>query len=141
MRRSGNVAAGIEVEVRGVNRVMNAFRPLLALKYRVFEPIIYRWAQKMRATLKGTPYPPKRPMQTYVRTGRLANSWGVIHKGPGLYIIRNSTNYGGYVVGDNRGEGQAWMHIDRWWIARPIVEAGMPQLRADIYRKVEQMTS
>jgi len=89
-----------------------------------------RWAQARRAQLKSTKYPPKLPGQVYVRTGRLANSWGVLSKGNLEWVIRNTANfrgryYSGYVVG--RGK-QAAIHLGRWWVAEDIVEERIGEL-------------
>ena len=64
-------------------------------------------------------YPPERPDQTYVRTFALRDSVRVTGLPSGYVISVNPISpkgvaYGGYVVGDADGNGQAWMHKDRW---------------------------
>jgi hypothetical protein len=105
-------------EVRGNNRVANKYRTAATRFPRRLDAITYQHVQRWRGDLKVKPYPPKRPGQTYVRTGKLANSWGVQKKGPASYKIINSAEYAKYVVSK---VDQAWMHKNRWWTADEVV--------------------
>lgn len=107
------------VELRGYNRVRNGLRWLAVQAPREVDQEVGRFARGLRDTLKGTAYPPERPGQTYVRTGRLANSWSAVRAAEGRWLIRNSAPYSGYVVGR---EQQAWMHRGRWWIAENVIQ-------------------
>lgn len=76
-------------------------------------------------------YPPERPGQQYVRTGRLFYSWKV-EEIPNGYALENRASrrgreYAGYVIGDAYGGGQAWMHVGRWETLRDVTKE---QLRA-----------
>lgn len=113
--------ASVSIEIRGYNRVSNNLRRLASDLEKELDPVGYKWAQETRATLKGTAYPPKPPRSKYVRTGRLGSSWGVQKQGYSKYAINNSAPYSSFVVGDARGEGQAYMHVGRWWLARPVM--------------------
>jgi hypothetical protein len=121
------------IEVRGVNRVRNSLRKLIALDKTILEPEFRRWAQGVRKLLKSKPYPAKRAGQTYKRTGRLANSWAVEPKGTGVWSVTNRADYAGWVVGDK----QSWFHKDRWWQARPTVEEQIPELTQAITEKIK----
>lgn len=123
------------VEIKGINRVSNALRKLAALDKTILDPVLSKWAQGLRGKLKGKAYPPKRPGQTYVRTGRLANSWAVDQQGAGTWAITNRTDYGGFVIGDE----QAAAHKGRWWQARPAIEEEIPTLTRDLSDEIERV--
>lgn len=108
----------VKVEVRGNNRVANSLRSAATEYPKRVDGIVYQYAQKWRGDLKATPYPPMRSGQAYVRTGRLANSWGVTKSGEAKYSINNSAPYAKYVIDDI---DQAWMHAGRWWTAQEIL--------------------
>lgn len=124
-------------EIRGANRVGNALRKLASLNKNVIDPIGRKWAQGVRGKLKAKPYPAKRPLQTYVRTGNLANKWAVENQGLGKWAIVNRTDYGGFVV----GEKQAFMHLGRWWIARDVIQEEIPNLTKDLSQEIERIWS
>jgi len=74
---------------------------------------------------RATPYPPERPGQQYVRTGRLGRSWkhkryrktkSRVEWGVENKAAQRGRVYPSYVVGDEQGR-QAWMHKGRWWVA------------------------
>ena len=128
--------------VVGSTRVANNLRAAAAASKNT-SPITRRWAQMVRAKLKGTKYPPRRPGQRYKRTGRLANSWKVVAAGKNAWGIENNATgprgrvpYPSFVVGNAQGKGQAWMHKGRWWKAREIVEGEIPSLREDIEKDI-----
>lgn len=123
------------IEFKGINRVSNALRKLAALDKTILDPVGKRWAQGVTKKLKGKAYPPRRPGQTYVRTGRLANSWAVDALGAGVWSITNRTDYGVFVVGDE----QAAVHKGRWWQARPTIQEEIPQLTRDLSDEIERV--
>jgi hypothetical protein len=127
-----------ELTVRGANAVANRLRTAAARAGPEVQEASYRWAQETRGALKSTPYPAKRP-QRYVRTGRLASSWAVDRRGRGDVVISNSRDYARYVVGDHKGDSQAWMHRGRWWTARSVIDAERPKLRAAIIEQVNRL--
>ena len=106
-----------ELTIIGQNAVTNRLRTAAAKAPGAVGDATYRWAQDVRGKLKSTPYPPKRPGQRYVRTGRLANSWRAERVSQSRTVITNSAAYSGYVVGNSRGERQAWFHRGRWWLS------------------------
>jgi len=133
-----------ELTVIGQNAVQNALRTTAAQAPKRMGDITYRWAQGVRATLKSTPYPPKRPAQKYIRTGQLANRWAVERRSQSLIVIVNRANrkgreYARFVVGDSQGEGQAWFHRGRWWTGRGVVQDARPELRAEINKELSRM--
>jgi hypothetical protein len=125
--------AQVEIEVKGLNRVRNNLRRLIALNREIVEPEMRIWAQAVRKLLKGKPYPSKRSGQTYVRTGELANGWAAEPHGLGVWSIVNRKEYAGWVVGMR----QAWMHVQRWWQARPTIEGEVPKLTKALTSKIE----
>lgn len=126
----------LEFNFKAYNRIRNDLRRKVIESPEIAGKVIWQWALDTRQVLKQTPYPPKRPNQRYVRTGRLANSWRVVKQGTAQYQITNSAQakgrlYAGYVVGPPDGppgRRQAWMHKGRWWIAQDIVVQETPKL-------------
>lgn len=131
------------VRVVGFNRVRNNLRRLVNFHPDVTTPVMKEWGQETRKTLKGTRYPPKRPGQKYVRTGRLASSWRAEVNRGAVSIFntakqpRQARLYAGYVVGDD----QAWMHKGRWWQARDIIQKQIPKLTDALTRTLEKIWS
>lgn len=134
----------INYKIYGYNRVRNNLRRLAAINSEILQPAMKDWGQNVRRKLKKTAYPPKRPNQKYIRTGRLANSWRVGANQYGIEI-QNKASYKGkfyanYVVGPEYGpigQRQAWMHKGRWWHAEDIVNEEMPGLTKMLTRKIE----
>lgn len=116
------------LKITGATRVANRLRTAAAKMPRTVDAVVKPWGQQMRATLKATKYPRKRPNQKYIRTGKLGNSWSSRSTRPGQIAIRNSAPYAIYVIGDQYGKRQAWMHAGRWWIARSIIDEHAPEL-------------
>lgn len=81
-------------------------------------------------------YAPKPAGSTYVRTGNLGANWGVRRQGKTGVIFENNTDYGGYVVGDGDGAGQA-RHMLHWWLARRKVEDRIDVLAQRIERRAD----
>ncbi len=122
----------------GQNAVTNKLRTTAAKAPHAMGDITYRWAQGVRAKLKSTPYPPKRPGQRYVRTGRLANSWSAVRMSQSTVRIANSAPYSVYVVG-SRTRRQAWMHLGRWWKGYDVIAENRPELRAAVIKELDKM--
>ena len=124
-----------QLVITGNDELLARLRSASAKAPGVMDEISYRWAQNVRAKLKSTPYPPKRPGQRYVRTGRLANSWRAERKGKGRAGIINSASYSGYVV----GKKQAWMHRGRWWLGRNVLMESAPELETAAKREIDRL--
>lgn len=73
-------------------------------------------------------YPPERPGQKYIRTGRLGEGWGAV---PGGQVIsfENRVPYAGDVYGPNQGAAFA----GRWPTREALVERIRPAV-IDAYR-------
>lgn len=124
----------IRVDVSGARRKIRAYKRSVI---PTCDGALNVWAKETARVLKSTPYPPKRPGQRYVRTGRMASSWGrkrtkrTQHNVE--YAITNKATaprgqtYPSYVVGDKQGR-QAWMHRGRWWVAQIKVGDRVPRL-------------
>jgi len=114
--------------------------------------VMRKWAEDTRMFLKRTPYPAKPANSRYRRTGRLASSWKKQEVKPAVWAFTNDAKgprgqfYARYVVGEknspagNRGQGQAWMHRNRWWNADEVIEnVHIQELRVfldDMYTKL-----
>jgi hypothetical protein len=83
-------------------------------------------------------YAPPPPNSKYIRTGRLGRGYGLMRHSRTAVRIFNLTPYTGYVVGDAQGQGQAWMHAGRWWLARQRVEARLDDATERIGRAIER---
>lgn len=130
--------SNFSIEIQGFNRVENKLRTLAAKLPKMSSDVVYRWAQGTRAILKSTPYPPKRPNQKYIRTGKLANSWAAARTNTGA-TIWNKAGYSRYVVGDTKGGGQAWMHENRWWRARQdVIDKEVKELTKELAQAIEK---
>ena len=135
-----NVTRGpIRFVVRGTNRVRNQLRAIAAFYPRKVDGVAHRDMQRIRRKLKAKPYPPKRPQQTYRRTGLLSNKWAVRRTKPGVWAIVNNASrrgkpYPGFVVGDR----QAWMHKNRWWIASEEIEKEMPEFTRNLSQELDR---
>ena len=125
----------LSFEFRGINRIRNNLRTLAALNRTILQPGLRAWAQAVRKKLKGKPYPPQRPGQTYIRTGNLASRWAAEPIGAGAVAIVNRADYAGWVVGDE----QAGVHQGRWWQARPIIEEDIPNLTRQLSEDIEKV--
>ena len=121
--------------LRGYNRVRNDLRWLAAQYPDEIEDIVADFAKSERAKLKSTPYPPERPEQTYIRTGRLANSWRAEREASARWVIRNSAPYARWVVGKDT---QVWFHKGRWWIAEEVVAEDTPELTRRLTQRLEE---
>ena len=127
-----------DLTVRGDQAVRNELRAAAASMPRRVANATYDWGQSRvvsQLTVKG--YPPKRPGQRYKRTYRLQGGWQAKPTGNGV-MISNRQPYAGYVVGDAKGQRQAWMHKGRWYVARTIIDGERPRLRAGISDEVSR---
>ncbi len=135
------------LEVLGTQRVSNKLRGVASFHPEVTTPVMKRWAQEKSKQLRNTAYPPERPGQKYKRTGRLGRSWRAMNPRPGVVSIINLARtpggkpYAHWVVGDAKGEGQAWMHVSRWWKARDIIEETTPTLTAELTLALRKVIS
>ncbi len=128
-----------ELRVIGAARVENKMRKAAAASENV-PKLTHAWAVDTVAKIRRKRNPPRRRGQTYRRTGRLKRGWKV-EKGAKSSVIVNTANRGGrqyamYVVGDQRGNRQAWMHRGRWWVARDEIEKEIPELRDEILDEI-----
>lgn len=135
-----------EYELRGYLRVSNKLRRMAVDLEKELDPTVYRWGQQTRTKLRTRPYPAMRPRQKYRRTGRLANSWAVERVQPSRIRFLNRARaprggrpYPTFVIGDSRRQGQAWMHIGRWWLARNVIEEEVPALRNAMVTEIRRI--
>jgi hypothetical protein len=132
--------SNVSIKVTGSARVANKFRAM-AGKSKNTDPVTKAWAEKTRLKLRAKKYPPKRPGQKYKRTGRLGTSWKKRKAGKNTWAIINDASFKGrtyarYVVGDSKGNRQAWMHSGRWWVARDVIEENIPELRTELVKYI-----
>ena len=130
-----------EYREKGHERVVSTFRRVATRGQKEMEDTTYLWAaQRMATQLQAKPYPPERPRQRYVRTGQLGRSWGA-RRSPGGATIFNNRPYARYVVGDDKGKGQAWMHAGRWWLAADVIRDERPTLGSMLKNKLKSLFS
>lgn len=128
-----------QLTIRGNDEIVAQLRAAASKSPRQMDDALYRWAQGVRGKLKSTPYPPKRPNQRYVRTGRLASSWRAERLGNGRVLIANSAPYSGYVVGGGARNRQAWMHSGRWWRGQDVIIENLPELGHNIVKELDKL--
>ena len=113
----------------GQNAIENRLRTAAATLPRATVNTTYDWAQlHVMRHLSVKPYPPMRPGQRYKRTGDLGRGWTAGVRGKVVYI-ENAMPYAGYVVGNAKGQRQAWMHRGRWWVMRDMIDEKRPELK------------
>ena len=123
----------VSIDLNAYNRVENKLRKAASDGAEWLDDEVGTFARRQRRRLKNARYPAKRPGQTYVRTGRLANSWKAEKRANAQWTIRNSAKYSGWVVGR---ETQAWMHKNRWWIFEDEMEKTTPDLTKALANRV-----
>ena len=109
----------ITIQVRNAELVKKGLANIRAEIPRIAESTIKAAAEKVVKRMQV--YPPERPRQTYVRTGRLGSSFKITRSATGYTISNNAEAkgrpYSRYVIGDTAGKigggGQAWMHVGR----------------------------
>ena len=92
----------------------------------------------LRVMTRGKTYPGKRPkkkgLRPYVRTSTLRRGWNLVNledQGYELSVEATSPRghpYEVYVLGDEDGEGQAYMHVGRWPLYRTLVDEELSRL-------------
>jgi hypothetical protein len=118
-----------DLRIIGQNAVENKLRTAAATGSKRVNNAAYRWAENnVMSQLRTKAYPPERLGQKYKRTGKLGRGWR-LRQDPASIVIRNAMNYSGYVVGDGKGERQAWMHVSRWWKVRDLIDEQRPKLK------------
>jgi hypothetical protein len=56
------------------------------------------------------------------------------------YAIFNQTPYASFVVGDDQGQGQAWMHLGRWWLGATEITNRTPDLVNALEKEIRKFT-
>ena len=94
-------------------------------------------AGMQRAARRLAEYPPKRPQQTYKRTGGLGREWmgaKIVIQGMDARMS-NQKPYAKWVQGATT---QAWFHKNRWTTDQQAIDAEMPQILRDIDAAIEE---
>lgn len=124
---------------RHADAVTQNLRAAANVSQRRLNMTTYDWSQMhVVRHLVVKPYPPMRPNQRYRRTWRLQARWKSEATDGGARIY-NEQPYAGYVVGDEAGRNQAWMHAGRWWLARDVVAEAQPKLRDMLVREMDRI--
>ena len=126
------------LNVAGQSTVANTLRTAATTGGKRVNHVTYQWAQGNVLSQFRRAYPPERPGQRYQRTFNLGRSWD-IRINPASITIYNRMAYAGYVVGDGKGKGQAWMHRGRWWLARDVANAARPALKQMVMTELDHM--
>lgn len=97
---------------------------------RFFHPVMGKWVDRTgREYLWGMRnYAPPPAGSTYIRTGRLGDSWSSSELDWSAFVFENRADYAGLVV----GEDQAWMHRGRWWRATDRIAERTDELMRDL---------
>lgn len=118
------------IVIVGVKNAKRALETLGRSTVELFDGAAESWTKLViQRELAGRQnYPAPRQGQRYVRTYQLGSGWRASRTRLGRWRIWNTQAYSVYVVGDSAGQGQAWMHRGRWWIARQRVDRHRPDL-------------
>jgi hypothetical protein len=54
------------------------------------------------------------------------------------YSIFNQTPYASFVVGDDQGQDQAWMHRGRWWVGAQEITNRTSDLVATLEKEIRK---
>lgn len=109
---------GVEIELKGWDRVRNNLRRL-ASEYRdEMGDIIRDHAVGEAEHLTDKPYPPERPGQEYTRTYELAEAWVARRYSPSDWAVVNESDHAYWTVRPEK----PWMHAGRWWTARDVIQ-------------------
>ena len=115
------------IRVRGGRRVMGKFREIGRAGF--LDRVMWKWVKDKASRLRAKRYPPERPGQRYIRTGKLGAAWVGVRVGSLLHHIRNWVRgkkgfYAATVVGPSQG----FYFVNRWWQATPFLKADKPTL-------------
>lgn len=94
-----------------------------------------QWIKKKMSYTQNSP--PKRSGQKYVRTFNMMQKYRIGKTGAGNYYFEAAAPYSKYVLGDARGIGQAWMHKDRWFTMRGMIEWVVARLPKSVIRALK----
>lgn len=119
----------IKIETRGLIELRSKIKTLFGgNSNHLISFLMLRVGRYAQGALQGKPYPPERSGQKYRRTGELNRSWlAQIIGRDTISIINPASDKSGFYATYPVGDEQAWMHKDRWWQARPVVEETVPQ--------------
>jgi len=123
----------LSIQINNADIVRRGLQDLSAEIPKIGRLQIYQTSQAIVRRMKI--YPPERPGQTYIRTGRLGGGWTIIPNTNG-YTTRNDTPYTKYVVGNAYGLEQAWMHEGRWNLLRDVQEEEVAKLPKAIEEEI-----
>jgi hypothetical protein len=113
--------------------------PNMVKKYRTFDGLkivdsVFRvHLPQMHRVLEH--YPPERPGQRYVRTGRLGAGWTERFNGPANMSLTNAVAYGPLVQDLNQ---QASIHRGRWTTAQDTLAVHHPLIIAGIHQAIAE---
>lgn len=132
----------IDVELRGTNRVRNQLRFLAAAHPEKTNTIIKKHAKRTQKIMRNKPYPPYLPHFKHTRKGffgGIAGSYSAKQKKQGVWEIKNSRLYAGWVIGalHERNQHESFGK-DRWYVMKDEVEKETPHLVKDLTVMLEQ---
>jgi hypothetical protein len=132
--------AGFSLTVDGADTLSRKFNRIARESPGTFDKTTGRWAKRTSNQLIKKPYPATRPEQKYKRTRRLKRGWRSRRVESMVYEIFNPTTYGPWVVGDSQGQGQAWMHLGRWWLGATEITNRTPDLVDTLEKEIRKFT-
>ena len=129
----------ISLKIQGATRVSNNLRSLVAKNAQIIDLVIGDYTKELRKRIKGRRAPPKPPQSTYVRTGRMQNSFRAVKIRPGSWAIANSTDYWQWVTFEGR---QVHFHAaNGWWTIQQIEREGRKELTLALVKEVQDYVS
>lgn len=125
----------IAFKIVGAVRVRNNLRTMLSQNKQIFDDVIRDHTKKLQRTLSRKKAPPKRPNQTYKRTGKSQSSFSAKKIGPAVHAIQNSVDHAKYLFDE---DNQAWMHQGRWFTIQEEERKLRPELTKALTKRAEE---
>lgn len=112
----------ITIDISGDIQTLRQLESVTRWLEHDFDRAIGTWVQMKVRFFQRKAYPPKRPRQVYVRTGRLKRSWNFGRVRQNHWFLGNVArdpetghDYASNVVGNEEGAGQGQFFVGRWW--------------------------
>ena len=124
----------IDVELRGTNRVRNQLRFLASAHPDKTNAVIKKHAKETQKKLRSLPYPPYLPHFKHQRKGffgGIAGSYSAKQRKKGVWEIKNSRLYAGWVISALHERNQH-PSFRPWYVMKDEIEATTPDLVKDL---------
>jgi len=130
----------IDVELRGTNRVKNQLRFLASAHPNDTNKVIKQHAKMVQKKMRSLPYPPYKPTFKHKRKGffgGIAGSYSAKQIKMGVWEIRNSRTYAGWVISskDQRNQHPSFAP---WYVMKEEVEEESKELTKNLSKMLEK---